>query len=168
MDSDESHFNVSLIVKDKVTGQRPQTTTFLKRKESRSGTEPRSFCLPLGQTGSHYCNDNSLLFIIIQTFTAAVSACLCTDLSCSDISLLFVYTETSSSTVAISTCCLGIDLSCIRYQLVCVQTSPVAITTCLSRNVASWSFDSKLRLAVCPHASPVALVRTRHTTASVV
>ena len=28
MGSDESHFNVSLIVKDKVTRQRPQTTTF--------------------------------------------------------------------------------------------------------------------------------------------
>ena len=31
---------------DKVTRQCPQTTTFLKRKESRSGIEPRSFCLP--------------------------------------------------------------------------------------------------------------------------
>ena len=31
---------------DKVTGQCPQTTTFLKRKESRSGIEPRSFRLP--------------------------------------------------------------------------------------------------------------------------
>ena len=36
MGSDESHFNVSLIVK-------PQ---FLKRKESRSGFEPRSLCFP--------------------------------------------------------------------------------------------------------------------------
>ena len=44
--SDESHFNVSLIVRDKVTGQCPQTTTFLKRKESRSGIEQRSFRLP--------------------------------------------------------------------------------------------------------------------------
>ena len=44
--SDESHFNVSLIVRDKVTRQRPQITTFLKRKESRSGIEPRSFRLP--------------------------------------------------------------------------------------------------------------------------
>ena len=35
MGSDESHFNVSLTVKDKVTRQCPQTTTFLKRKESR-------------------------------------------------------------------------------------------------------------------------------------
>ena len=42
---------------DKVTGQCPQTTTFLKRKESRSGIEPRFFrlpALPLGQTGSPY------------------------------------------------------------------------------------------------------------------
>ena len=44
MGSDESHFNVSLTVKDKVTGQCPQTTTFLKRKESRSGIEPKPFC----------------------------------------------------------------------------------------------------------------------------
>ena len=38
------HFNVSLIVRDKVTRQCPQTPTFLKRKESRSGIIP--FCLP--------------------------------------------------------------------------------------------------------------------------
>ena len=44
--SDESHFNVSLIVRDKVTRPCPQTTTFLKRKESRSGIELRSFRLP--------------------------------------------------------------------------------------------------------------------------
>ena len=38
--SDESHFNVSLIVRDKVvTRQCPQTTT-LKRKKSRSGFDP--------------------------------------------------------------------------------------------------------------------------------
>ena len=33
-------------VMDKVTGQCPQTTTFLKRKDSRSGIEPRSLRLP--------------------------------------------------------------------------------------------------------------------------
>ena len=33
-------------VMDKVTRQCPQTTTFSKRKESRSGIEPRSFRLP--------------------------------------------------------------------------------------------------------------------------
>ena len=43
--SDESHFNVSLIVRVKVIRQCPETTTFLKRKESRSVFEPRSLCL---------------------------------------------------------------------------------------------------------------------------
>ena len=33
-------------VMDKVTGQCPQTTTFLMRKESRSGIDQRAFCLP--------------------------------------------------------------------------------------------------------------------------
>ena len=42
---------------DKVTRQRPQTTTILKRKESRSGSNrgPSAYkpnALPLGQTGS--------------------------------------------------------------------------------------------------------------------
>ena len=45
MGSNESHFNVSLIVRDKVTRQYPHTQ-LLKRKESRSGFEPRSLCLP--------------------------------------------------------------------------------------------------------------------------
>ena len=37
--SDESHFYVLLIVRNKVTRRCPQTTTPLKRKESRSGIE---------------------------------------------------------------------------------------------------------------------------------
>ena len=41
MGNGESHFNVSLIVRDKVTRQCLQTTTFFKKKESRSGIEPR-------------------------------------------------------------------------------------------------------------------------------
>ena len=47
MDSDESQFN-ALIGSGgrKVTRQCPQTITFLTRKESRSGIEPRSFRLP--------------------------------------------------------------------------------------------------------------------------
>ena len=45
MGSDETSFNVSLIVRDKVTRQCPQNTA-LKREESRSRFEPRSFCLP--------------------------------------------------------------------------------------------------------------------------
>ena len=50
MGSDDSHFNVPCIVTDKVTRCCPQTSTFLKRKENRSGIEPAA--LPLGQTGS--------------------------------------------------------------------------------------------------------------------
>jgi len=55
MGSDVSHFNVSLIMRDKVTRKRPQTTNLFERRESRSRIEPRPFCLPaipLGQTGS--------------------------------------------------------------------------------------------------------------------
>ena len=58
MGSDESHFNVSLIVRDKVTRQCPQTQPLrIKRKESRNGIEPspsahQPKALPLGQTGS--------------------------------------------------------------------------------------------------------------------
>ena len=38
--SDESHFNVSLIVRDEVTRQCPQTTTFKEKGEpKRIGTE---------------------------------------------------------------------------------------------------------------------------------
>ena len=36
MGIDESHFNISFIVRDKVTRQCPQIATFLLRKESRS------------------------------------------------------------------------------------------------------------------------------------
>ena len=45
--SDESHFNVS-VGSDGQSHTRhcPQTTTFVKRKESRSGIELRSFRLP--------------------------------------------------------------------------------------------------------------------------
>ena len=35
MGSDESHFNVSLIVRDKVTTQCPQTTTFEEKREPK-------------------------------------------------------------------------------------------------------------------------------------
>ena len=46
MGSDESHFKVSFLVRDKVTRLCPQTTTFLNRKESRSGIKPWSLSLP--------------------------------------------------------------------------------------------------------------------------
>ena len=35
MGSDESHFNVSLIVRDKVTSPCPQTTTFEEKREPK-------------------------------------------------------------------------------------------------------------------------------------
>ena len=35
MGSDERYFNVSLIARDKVTGQRPQTTTFEQKGEPK-------------------------------------------------------------------------------------------------------------------------------------
>ena len=43
--SDESHFNVLLTVRDKVTRQCLQTTTF-EEKGKPKRFEPRSFCLP--------------------------------------------------------------------------------------------------------------------------
>ena len=57
MGSDESHFNVSLIERDKVTRQCPQTTTFeeKRRAAAESNRSPSAYqpnALPLGQTGS--------------------------------------------------------------------------------------------------------------------
>ena len=54
--SDESHFNVSLIVRDEVTRQCLQTTTFWRerRAEADSNRGPSAYqptALPLGQTG---------------------------------------------------------------------------------------------------------------------
>ena len=47
MGSNKSHLSVALIVMDKVTNKTVSTDhNFLKRKESRSGFEPRSSCLP--------------------------------------------------------------------------------------------------------------------------
>ena len=59
MGSDESHFNLSLIVRDKVTRQCPQTTRFEEKGDpKRNRTEvllltSLTNSLPLGQTGSH-------------------------------------------------------------------------------------------------------------------
>ena len=45
MGSDEGRFSVRIIVRDKVTTRLcPQTTAFLKKKESQSGIEPRPLC----------------------------------------------------------------------------------------------------------------------------
>ena len=46
MGSDESHFNVSVGSDGQSHKTVSKTTTFLKRKENRSGIEPRSFRLP--------------------------------------------------------------------------------------------------------------------------
>ena len=61
MGRDESHFNVSLVVKDKVTRQYPQTTTFEEKgepKQYRTEVLPLTSlpALPLGQTGSPSCS----------------------------------------------------------------------------------------------------------------
>ena len=59
MGSDDSHFNVSLTVRDSVTRQCPQPQ-LLKTDESRSEFKPRSLlltslnALPLGQTCSRH------------------------------------------------------------------------------------------------------------------
>ena len=45
MGSDKSHFNVFIIVRDKVTRQCPQTTTFEEKGEP-NGFEPRSLRVP--------------------------------------------------------------------------------------------------------------------------
>ena len=55
--SDESHFNVSITAKDKVTRQCPQTTIFEEKGEPKriSNRGPSAYqpnALPLGQTGS--------------------------------------------------------------------------------------------------------------------
>ena len=60
MGSDESHFNVSLIVRDKVTRPCLQITTFEEKgrepKRYRTEVLPGAYqptALPLGQTSSH-------------------------------------------------------------------------------------------------------------------
>ena len=67
MGSDESHFNVSLIVRTKSQDSvhRPQ---LLKRKESQSGFEPRSLRLPLVQTGSL----NILMLLLCYLFVPSL------------------------------------------------------------------------------------------------
>ena len=57
MGSDESHFNVWLIVRDKITRQCPKTTSFWRERRaeavsSRGLSAYQTNALPLGQTGS--------------------------------------------------------------------------------------------------------------------
>ena len=66
MGSDESHFNVSLIVRDKVTRQCPQTTTFEEKGEpKRIRTEirlltarPNRLTGKAGVSSGHVCFDS--------------------------------------------------------------------------------------------------------------
>ena len=69
--SDESHFKVSLIVRDKVTRQCPQTQ-LLKRKESRSGFEPRSLCLP-AQRLTTRPNRLTIMLLLLVAFIYSAS-----------------------------------------------------------------------------------------------
>ena len=57
MGSAYSHLNVSLTVRDIVAKLCPQTTIVLKTKESRSGIEPKPFCLTarIKPAKSNYC-----------------------------------------------------------------------------------------------------------------
>ena len=63
MDSDDSHFNVSSIVRDKITRQCPQTKVFWRERraevDSNQGSSPyQPNALPLGQTCSRQTRDS--------------------------------------------------------------------------------------------------------------
>ena len=72
MDSDESHFNVSLTVRDKVTRQCRQTATFEEKGEpKRSRTEVPLLTslnvLPRGQTSQRAIKCQVLFIIVLAT-----------------------------------------------------------------------------------------------------
>ena len=71
MGSDESHFNVSLIVRDKVTRKCPQIIIVLKRMESRSGIEP-SWWSPLSKKKKKKKKVSNLVFYA-QSAIAVIS-----------------------------------------------------------------------------------------------
>ena len=92
MGSDESHFNDWSIVRDRVTRQCPQTTTFLKGMESRSGTEPRPFCLPTPAGSNRFTSvtvGSASLFNIVRVQHDAVGQ--------EEISLLDSYSHSSGA-----------------------------------------------------------------------
>ena len=84
MGSDESHFNLSLIVRDKVTRQCLQTTTFFEEKgESRRGIESIEALqltsltpLPLGHTVSLSLSLSLSLSPYIHNTCARVFVCV--------------------------------------------------------------------------------------------
>ena len=69
MGSEESHFNVSLTVRNKVTRQCPQTTPLFwreRRAEAVLNRGPSAYhptALPLGQTGSHNVHINHKAYL---------------------------------------------------------------------------------------------------------
>ena len=72
MGSDESHFNVSFIVRHKVTRQYPQIITFKEKGElKRIRTEVSAYqpnALPQGQTGSHCLEEEkSAMYVHAET-----------------------------------------------------------------------------------------------------
>ena len=71
MVSDESHFNVSLIVRDKVTRLCPQTTALLKRErsaEAESNRGPSAYQpngLPLGKRAHSTCFYRPSIWLLV-------------------------------------------------------------------------------------------------------
>ena len=57
---------------DKVTRQCPQTTTFLKRRESRSGIEPRSFRLPAYRLTARPDRLSDRCFVVDRFYSAVL------------------------------------------------------------------------------------------------
>ena len=86
MGSDESHFNVSLTVRDKVTRQCPQTHSFRRERtaEAVSNRRPSAYqptALPLGQIASPAHPSSSIIYTlasfrweVINHSTCSVSA----------------------------------------------------------------------------------------------
>ena len=85
---------------DKVTRQCPQTTTFLKKKESRSGMEPRGpsayqpNALPLGQTGG----PGPILSLVVRTVCVDVTLAECCFTSTETVGLLGTGAQDGHST----------------------------------------------------------------------
>ena len=82
MGSDESHSNVSLIVRDK-SQDSVHRQQLLKRKESQSRFKPRSRCLPtlrLGQTSSHADRCYLKYFLPMAVFCSTCGSALLLDI----------------------------------------------------------------------------------------
>ena len=94
--SDENHFNVSLIIRDKVTRQCPQTTTFEEKREpKRIRSEVpllhQPNALPLGQTSSRLPPDDVASDVGLTYLGTNCDQCVCM------VQLCFTSTETIGS-----------------------------------------------------------------------